>query len=164
MTKTYDPRPAATRLAAVQAVYELEMMKTPVDEVLASFAAERWAKADEDVAEELARPKPELLKELVQGTMARHDDIEAALRPAMIKDRDVDGMESVVKAILRTATYELLARQNVPARTVIGAYTSLADAFFDEDGKQVKLIAGILNAVARNLRAGEFAHASEAAS
>lgn len=156
MTKSYDPRPAATRLAAVQAVYELDMIKGPVDEVLASFAAERWKAADEDNDEELARPKPELLKELVQGTMTRLDEIEAALQPAMVKDRAVDNMESVMKAILRTATFELLARNNVPARTVIGAYTGLADAFFDENSQQVKLVAGILNTVARNLRTEEF--------
>lgn len=162
MSKNYDPRPAATRLAAVQAVYELDMMKAPVDDVLASFAAERWKAADDEVAEELARPKPELLKNLVQGTMTRLPDIDAALQPAMLKNRAVEGMESVMQAILRTATYELMDRPNVPARTLISAYTGLADAFFDEnDGQQVKLIAGILNTVARNLRADEFTPSSE---
>jgi N utilization substance protein B len=164
MTKSYDPRPAATRLAAVQAVYELDMIKAPVDEVLASFASERWKAADEDVSEEMARPKPELLKELVSGTASMSGDIDEALRPAMLKNRAVDGMESVMRAILRTATYELLARRNVPAKTLIGAYTAVADAFFDEDGQQVKLIAGILNTVARNLRADEFAPTGETTS
>jgi len=163
MPKTYDPRPAATRLAAVQAVYEMDMMESPADDVLASFAAERWKAADEDVAEEMARPKPELLKELVRGTAARATDIEAALAPAMTGSRSVTDMEHIVQAIVRTATYELLARTNVPARTVIGAYTSVADAFFDEDGQQVKLIAGVLNTVARNVRAAEFVHPGETA-
>ena len=163
MAKDYDPRLAATRLAAVQAVYELDMIKAPVDDVLASFTADRWKAADDDVSAEMARPKPELLKELVNGTAARHADINAALKPAMHGDRDVDDMEQVMQAILRTATYELLARRNVTAKTVISAYTSVADAFFDEDGQQVKLIAGILNTVARQLRADEFAHSGETA-
>lgn len=158
MARAYDPRPAATRLAAVQAVYELIMMDSPVDDVLASFAAERWKTADEEVNAEMARPKPELLKELVGGTASRKAEIDEALKPAMQKSRGFEDMESVMQAILRTATYELLARRNVPAKTIIGAYTSVADAFFDEDGQQVKLIAGILNAVARNLRADEFTH------
>ena len=163
MAKDYDPRLAATRLAAVQAVYELDMIKAPVDDVLASFTADRWKAADDDVSAEMARPKPELLKELVNGTAARHADINAALKPAMRGERDVDDMEQVMQAILRTATYELLARRNVTAKTVISAYTSVADAFFDEDGQQVKLIAGILNTVARQLRADEFAHSGETA-
>ncbi len=161
--KTYDPRPAATRLAAVQAVYELQMMDAPVDEVLASFSAERWLAADEDITEEMARPKPELLKELVNGTQARQADIDASLRPGMLQNRVVDNLESVMQAILRTATYELLARKNVPARTIIGAYIAVSDAFFDEKGQQAKLIAGILNTVARNLRASEFETPSKTA-
>ncbi|MEX0695013.1 MAG: transcription antitermination factor NusB [Rhodospirillales bacterium] len=159
--KTYDPRPAATRLAAVQAVYELDMMDAPVDEVLASFSAERWLAADEDIDAEMARPKPELLKELVSGTRARQADIDAALQPGMLQNRVVDKLESVMQAILRTATYELLARKNVPARTIISAYTAISDAFFDEKGQQARLIAGILNTVARNLRASEFATPGE---
>ncbi|MGJ3260743.1 MAG: transcription antitermination factor NusB [Rhodospirillales bacterium] len=163
MAKDYDPRPAATRLAAVQAVYELDMIKAPVDDVLESFTADRWKAADEDMDQEMARPKPELLKELVSGTAARHADIDAALKPAMRRERDVNDMEQVMQAILRTATYELLARRNVTAKTVISAYTSVADAFFDEDGQQVKLIAGILNTVARQLRADEFAQSGKTA-
>ncbi|MBO6948438.1 MAG: hypothetical protein JJ855_10725 [Rhodospirillales bacterium] len=163
MARAYDPRPAATRLAAVQAVYELIMMNSAVDDVLASFAAERWKAADEEVNAEMARPKPELLKELVGGTASKKAEIDEALKPAMLKSRGFEDMESVMQAILRTATYELLARRNVPAKTVIGAYTSVADAFFDEDSQQLKVIAGILNAVARNLRADEFTHTGETA-
>ncbi len=163
MAKAYDPRPAATRLAAVQAIYELDMIDAPVDDVLASFAAERWKAADEDVIEEMARPKPELLKELVAGAASRRAEIETALEPGMRDERRLQDLEKVVQAVLRAATYELLARRNVPAKTVINAYTSVADAFFDEDGQQVRLIAGILNTVARQLRADEFEAPGETA-
>lgn len=157
----YDPRPAATRLAAVQAVYELEMMDAPVDDVLASFAAERWRAADEDIDEEMARPKPELLKDLVTGVAAARADIDAALAKAMLKDRAFEELEPVLRAILRTAVYEFLGRRNVPARTLINAYAAVGDAFFEDDGPQAKLIGGILNAVARNVRAAEFQTGAE---
>lgn len=159
----YDPRPAATRLAAVQAVYELDMMDVTPDEVLASFAAERWRAADEDVAEELARPKPELLKELVNGVVRERARIDGALGAAMTKGRHLDDLEAVLLAILRTAVFELLERRNVPARTLFGAYATVGDAFFDEDGPQPKLIAGVLNTVARHVRPEEFEAKGEAA-
>lgn len=165
MTKqaqSYDPRPAATRLAAVQAVYELEMMDAPVDEVLASFAAERWRAADDDVDAEMARPKPELLKDLVNGVAAARVDIDAALGQAMLKGRAFDELEPVLRAILRTAVFEFIGRKNVPARTLINAYATVGDAFFEDDGPQAKLIGGILNTVARNLRAAEFQPSGEA--
>ena len=112
MPKEYDPRPAATRLAAVQAVYELDMMEADVDDVLASFSAERWLKADDESDQEMARPKPELLKDLVRGVSLHSAQIDAALSPEMIQNRDVDAMETVLRAILKTATFELLERKN----------------------------------------------------
>lgn len=162
MPKDYDPRPAATRLAAVQAVYELDMMEADVDDVLASFSADRWLAADDENDQEMAKPKPELLKDLVRGVATHQTEIGAALAPEMIQDRDVDGMELVLRAILKTATYELMHRQNVPARTVLVAYVAVADAFFDTEGQQSKLISGILNAVARRVRPDDFATAQEA--
>jgi N utilization substance protein B len=80
----------------------------------------------------------------------------------MIQNRDVDAMETVLRAILKTATYELLERKNVPSRTLLMAYVAVADAFFDTDGTQSKLISGILNAVARRVRPEEFTAAQEA--
>ncbi len=162
MPKEYDPRPASTRLAAVQAVYELDMMEADVDDVLASFSAERWLAADDENDQEMARPKPELLKELVRGVSTHRAEIDAALAPEMIQNRDIDGMEIVLRAILKTATYEIMKRKSVPARTVLVAYVAVADAFFDTDGPQSKLISGILNAVARRLRPDEFKTPQEA--
>ncbi len=149
-------RMSATRLAAVQASYELDMMGVPVDEVLGEFTTDRWTNADDEADNELARAKPEVLKELVQGVARHVADIDAALAPAIAGERKLDELENVLRAILRMATYELMYRPNVPARTVLSSYTEISDAFFDEDGPQIKLIAGIINAVARDVRADEF--------
>ena len=155
-TDSYDPRPAATRLAAVQAIYELDMMDVPVDEVLADFTAERWQAADDETTDEMARPKPEMLRDLVIGVAQHRAEIDAALIPAMTKGRTFDEIEAVVRAILRAGVYELINRKNVPARVLLSTYAGLGDAFFDDNSPQSKLIAGILNAVARNVRAEEF--------
>lgn len=154
----HDPRLAATRLAAVQAVYEIDMMNVPVDDVLAEFAANRWQAADDDVADEMAKPKPELFKDLVRGVATGKGDIDAAIQAALQKSRYFDEMEAVILALLQTAAFEMMSRPNVPARALISAYVGIGDAFFDNDAPQAKLIAGVLNGLARNLRAEEFAH------
>ncbi len=155
----HDARLAATRLAAVQAVYEIGMMNVPVDDVLASFAAERWTAADDEVSDEMARPRPELLKDIVRGVSSDLTDIDAAISQALGAERQLEDVEAVLLALLRTATHELKARPNVPARAVISAYVGIGDAFFDDDAPQSKLIAGVLNGLARSLRADEFARA-----
>lgn len=149
-------RMSATRLAAVQASYEIDMMDTSFDEVLSEFTTDRWTGADEDSDLVLAKPKPEVLKEMVQGVASHTAEIDKALEPAIIGERRLSELENVLRAILRMATYELMYRPNVPARTVITSYTEVSDAFFDDNGPQIKLIAGVVNTVARTVRPEEF--------
>jgi N utilization substance protein B len=54
--------------------------------------------------------------------------------------------------VLRAGTYELLARQDVPVAVAISEYVDVAKAFFD-DG-QAKFVNGVLDAVAKEARAG----------
>ncbi len=155
-----DPVRAAARLAAVQAVYEMDMVEAPSDRVLADFAADRWTGVEPENAG-MAAPDPELLRELVAGVASRTPEIDGALAPALA-NRKLEDLEAVLRAILRAAAFELLARPEAPARSVISAYMAVADAFFD-DGPQTKLINGVLNAAARSLRPGEFEPRAEAA-
>ena len=92
-------------MAAVQAVYELDMMDVAVDDVLADFTADRWRTADEDIDAEMARPRPELLKTLILGVNERHADIDAQLIPALTGAHTLDELEALLRAILRTAGY-----------------------------------------------------------
>ncbi len=153
---TDDRRLAATRLAAVQAVYEQDMVDTDIEGVLSAFAAGRWSSADDEVADELAKLRPGLFETLVRGVAARRSDIDAAVDVALSKGRPGDDVERLLMAIFRVATFELLDRPNVPARAAISAYTGLADAFFEDDAPQLRLLAGVLNGIARALRPAEF--------
>ena len=66
----------------------------------------------------------------------------------------VEGKDSILRAILRCAAYELLERKDVPARVVINEYLDVAHAFFE--GEEPRVVNGILDAVARDLRSSEF--------
>ncbi len=158
-TKTKDldaRRMAATRLAAVQAVYEQDMVDADLDDILSGFGSGRWTAADDEHDAELAKPRPGVFETLVRGVNEHSERIDTALAAELSIDASLSDIESVVRAIARTGCYELLERKTVPARTVITAYTGVADAFFDDDGPQVKLIAGLLNGVARTVRPDEF--------
>ena len=107
-------------------------------------------------------PKPELLRDMVLGTSAARADIDAVITGALTKDRELYDLEAVLRALLRVAVYELRARENVPAKALLSIYAGIGDAFFDEDGPQSKLIAGVLNAAARKARPSEFPAPDEA--
>jgi N utilization substance protein B len=64
-------------------------------------------------------------------------------------------VDSILRAILRAGAFEMLKRQDVPARVVITEYVDIAHAFFD--GEEPKVVNGILDNLAREQRPQDFA-------
>ncbi len=61
-------------------------------------------------------------------------------------------IEALMRAILRGGAFELLHRQDIPARVVIKEYVDVAGAFFDRD--EAGMINAVLDTLARKARAG----------
>ena len=61
----------------------------------------------------------------------------------------------MLRAILRAGAYELDRKSDVPARVVVAEYVDVAAAFVD--GDETGMINAVLDQLARQLRAGEFA-------
>lgn len=145
-------RRSAARLAAVQALYEMDLSGADWDPVLAGFLAKRW---QGDGIEPVGDPDPEFLAELLRGTAARMSEVDALIEPTLSGEWTLDRLEAVIRAILRAGTFELLARADVPVRVVISEYVDVAHAFFL--GKEAALVNGVLDRLARSLRADEAA-------
>jgi N utilization substance protein B len=64
-------------------------------------------------------------------------------------------VEAVLRALLRAGCYELLARPDIPARVVVSQYVDVAGAFLE--GEETSMANAVLDALARKLRATEFA-------
>ena len=156
---------SAARLAAAQALYEMEITGVSADGVLAEFLARRWplteagdAAASGDTngaakAEPLVAPDLAFLGELVRGVAARKTELDKAIAGALsIEGTPLDRMEAILRAILRAGAFELAARADVPTAAVINEYVEIAHAFFD--GREPALINGVLDRLARNLRGG----------
>jgi N utilization substance protein B len=140
-------RRAAARIAAVQALYQIDLTAGEADKVIAEFRQHRidgeGAKADRD-----------FFGAIVDGVSARHAEIDALLTPLLAEGWALPRLETVLRAILRAGAFELLARGDVPARVVIDEYVGVAHAFFSD--KEPGVVNGILDRLARRLRAGEF--------
>lgn len=145
------PHRSAARLAAVQALYEIDLSGASADPVLAEFMARRW-RVGGDAA--TAAPDPALLDDVVRGVTRRRADIDGMIGPALAGEWTVERLEAVLRAILRAGVYELVARGDVPARVVISEYLDVAHAFFA--GNEAALVNGVLDRLARVLRPGEL--------
>lgn len=141
-------RRTASRLAAVQALYQIELAGVSPATAVVEFS--RHNLADGDGEEGFGEQDERLFAELVEGTSARRADIDRGLVAALTPDWPLERLEIILRAILRAGAYELLARPDVPARVVINEYLDIAHAFFT--GKEPALVNGVLDRLARTLR------------
>ncbi len=139
---------SAARLAAVQALYQQEMEGTRLPNLLNEFHQHRLGATIEDV--EYADAEPAFFDDLVKGVDARRAEIDAAVTARLADGWSLDRLDRPMRQILRCGTYELIARIDVPAATVISEYVDVADAFYDK--REKGFVNGLLDAVAKAVR------------
>ena len=139
---------SAARLAAVQALYQRQMEKTALARLLDEFHQHRLGKEIEDA--HYAEAEVEFFDDIVSGTQARSEEIDAALVARLAEGWTLARLDKTMLQILRCGTYELLARADIPVGTAISEYVDVAHAFFDE--REAKFVNGVLDAVAKDVR------------
>lgn len=146
---------SAARLAAVQALYQQHMEGTALVRLLDEFHQHRLGRTidDDDFDDaEYADAEVPFFDDVVRGVDARRDEIDAAIAAKLAAGWSLARLDKAMLQVLRAGTYELLARKDVPVAVAISEYVDVAKAFFD-DG-QAKFVNGILDAVAKEARAG----------
>jgi len=141
----------AARLAAVQALYQMEMTGENAETVADEFVAFRFGGEDESVP---AAPDEALFGDIVRGVPPRQNAIDAAITECLADGWRLSRVDSILRAILRAGAYELMARPDVPARVAIDEYVELAHAFFS--GEEPSFANAALDRLARTLRPAEF--------
>ena len=141
------PRSAA-RLAAVQALYQLEMEGTPMAQLLHEFHEHRLGATIEDVT--YARAEVDFFNDVVKGVEARRDEIDAAIAAKLSEGWSIDRLDRPMRQIIRAGTYELLARNDLPAGVIINEYVDVADAFYAK--REKGFVNGVLDAIAKAIR------------
>jgi N utilization substance protein B len=139
---------SAARLAAVQALYQLEMESTPLRVLLHEFHQHRLGATIEDV--EYADAEVDFFDDLVAGVDARREEIDALITTKLASGWSLERLDKPMRQILRAGTYELLARADVPTASVISEYLDVAHAFYDK--REAGFANGLLDAVAKAVR------------
>jgi len=139
---------AAARLAAVQALYQREMEKTPIARLLNEFHQHRLGREIEDA--QYIEAEVDFFDDMVRGVDARQEEIDARLTERLAQGWSLSRLDKTMLQILRAGTYELLARPDVPTASAISEYVDVAHAFFD--AREAKFVNGVLDAVAKAVR------------
>lgn len=141
-------RRATARLAAVQALYQWNMEKTPLTLLLNEFHQHRLGKEIED--DQYAPAEVAYFDDVVSGAIARIEEIDALIAAKLADGWTVARMDKTMLQILRCGAYELLARADVPVKSAISEYVDVAHAFFDQ--REANFVNGVLDAVSKEAR------------
>lgn len=150
--KSTGQRRRASRLAAVQALYEVDLAGHPASMVIDAYAQNGYLATLDEGGQSQA--EADLFTDIVRGVAARRVDLDGMLQSCLQEKRTVERMEPILRAILRSGSYELSARGDIDAALTIGEYVALAHAFFD--GPEPKIVNGVLDRLARTLRSDDF--------
>ena len=139
---------SVARLAAVQALYQMELANAGVELVVREFVEHRFGRDLE--GQRLADADEAFFADVVRGVVAEQLTLDRAIGRRLAASWKLERLDSTVRAALRCAAYELRARRDVPVNVVIDEYVELAKAFVE--AREVAFVHGALDAVARDLR------------
>ena len=152
------PRPArtASRIAAVQALFQTEQAQTGAETVIDEFVRHRLGELPGGGGFEEGRvPAAEvpLFARIVRAAVTQQDTIDRMLAEALPAEWPLARLDPVLRALLRAGAAEL-AGSDPPAKVVINEYLNVAHGFFS--GEEPRMANAILDRLARLLRPGEF--------
>jgi N utilization substance protein B len=149
------PKPAersAARLAAVQALYQMDVSGKGVVDALAEFEAFWIGREVEGIV--FQPSDTTFFRNILSGVVDNQRAIDQAIDKALAQGWPLTRIEAVLRAILRAGGYELMFRKDVPVRVVITEYVDVTHGFYGED--EPGLVNAVLDAVARSVREGEL--------
>jgi transcription antitermination protein NusB len=145
-------RRGAARLAAVQALYQMDIAGTGVNDILAQFES-HWI-GQEVEGNKYLPAEAAFFRDIVGGVVREQRVLDPLIDKVLAAGWPLKRIETVLRAVLRAGAYELGHRSDVPARVVVSEYVDVANAFVDRD--ETGMVNAVLDQIARQLRAAEF--------
>lgn len=138
----------AARLAAVQALYQMDIGGAGVLEVVAEYETHRLGN---EVDGEQYRPADAAwFRAVVSGVVENQRQLDPVIRAGLNEDWPLSRLDATLRAILRAGAWELSAKKDVPVAVVVNEYVDVARAFFD--GDETKIVNAVLDRLARKYR------------
>ena len=137
-----------SRLATVQALYQMELAGEDVETVVREFLNHRF---DADIeGQPLAEADEDWFAQVVRGVVADQKAIDERIKKRLASNWRLERIDATLRALLRSGAWELAHKPEVPKEIVIDEYVELAKAFFDE--AEAKFVNAALDGVARDVR------------
>ena len=143
----------AARLAAVQALYQMDVAGTGVNQIMAEFESHWLGGEVEGVRYRPAEAA--YFRDIVGGVVREQKGLDPQIDAALSRGWPLKRIEAILRAVLRAGAYELAFRADIPARVVTAEYVDVAAAFVDRE--ETGMVNAVLDQLAHQWRAAEFA-------
>jgi len=147
---------SAARLAAVQALYQMDVAQTDLDDVVEEFVQHRLGREVE--GEQYHDAEEPHFEDVVRGVVREQREIDTKVNEALAKGWILARLDSTLRAILRAGTYEVQRCKDIPSKAIINEYVDVAHAFFE--GDEPGVVNAVLDRIARAVRPEDFSRAS----
>jgi transcription antitermination protein NusB len=145
-------RRGAARLAAVQALYQMDVAGAGLNEILAQFES-HWIGREVEGAQYLPA-EAAFFRDIVSGVVREQRRLDPMIDAALAERWPLKRVEAILRAALRAGSYELDHRRDVPARVVVSEYADVAAAFVERE--ETGMVNAVLDQLARQMRAAEY--------
>jgi N utilization substance protein B len=145
-------RRGAARLAAVQALYQMDIAGTGINDILAQFEG-HWIGREVE-GEQYLPAEAAFFRDVVTGVVREQRALDPLIDQVLAAGWPLKRIEAILRAVLRAGAYELGHRSDVPARVVVSEYVDVANAFVDRE--ETGMVNAVLDQIARQLRKAEF--------
>jgi N utilization substance protein B len=142
----------AARLAAVQALYQMDIAGSGLNEILAEFES-HWIGREVE-GEQYLPAEAAFFRDIVSGFLDEQRRLDPVIDNALSQGWPLKRVEALLRAVLRAGIYELDRRRDVPARVVVSEYVDVARAFLGAE--ETGMANAVLDQLARELRGDEF--------
>jgi N utilization substance protein B len=140
---------SVARLAAVQALYQMEISGAGVETVVREFDAHRFERDLE--GEILAEADEAFFADLLRGVVERRAQIDTQITARLAEGWRLERLDATVRAILRCGVFELTGA-GTPPQVAIDEYVEIAKSFFGA-GPETAFVNAVLDQTARDARA-----------
>ena len=138
----------AARLAAVQALYQMDVVGSGLLETAAEYEAFRLGKEVDGA--QYREADAQWFRAILSGVVENQKVLDPAIRQALAEDWPLSRLDSTLRAILRAGVYELMKRSDVPVAVIVSEYVDIAKAFYTDE--EPKIVNAVLDRVARSVR------------
>ncbi len=144
VSRTANQRGAA-RLAAVQALYQMDVGRQSLEDTLSQFGTIHVGREIE--GEEYLPADADFFRQIVTGVIKAQLQIDPAVDAGLADSWPMGRIDATLRAILRAAAFELLRRKDIPSRVVITEYVDVAKAFYEDEAP--KMVNAVLDQIAK---------------